>query len=130
MGAAIQGDASASPAKRAYVRKAPAPEPEDTMTVAEVAGALDVPDGILTLWRDMGRGPPFVRQGREVAYSRRGFERWLADRRAFRSAEEPEDPTADDTGAGLDMSAFAPETDPALVAWLRKSSTAGKATRH
>ena len=50
---------------------------QQMMTPDEVADLLQVPLATLYGWRYKGTGPPSVRIGRHLRYSRTDVERWL-----------------------------------------------------
>jgi hypothetical protein len=50
---------------------------ERLLTPAEVAGLLGVPVNSLKMWRYRRTGPPWLKLGRHIRYSRRDVEHWL-----------------------------------------------------
>jgi len=59
----------------------------DQMTPYEAATYLSLDEGTLERWRFHERyGPPFVRVGRRVVYSRKGLEKWVAEQNISGSA--------------------------------------------
>jgi excisionase family DNA binding protein len=50
---------------------------ERLLTIAELAGYLNVPIGTLYQWRHKGFGPVGMRVGGHVRYRRRDVEKWL-----------------------------------------------------
>lgn len=56
---------------------------EDLLEPHTVGDALKVSLGTLRLWRATGRGPAFVKVGRQVRYRPSAVEAWLA------AAEQP-----------------------------------------
>ena len=51
---------------------------EDYMTPAELAIELDLALQTLAHWRSQKKGPPYVKVGQQILYSRDGVRRWLA----------------------------------------------------
>lgn len=41
-------------------------------------------------WRSAGSGPPFIKIGRHVRYSRRDLDEWMAAARVLNTAEVPQ----------------------------------------
>ena len=54
---------------------------DELLTPAEVATWLQVPLSTLRIWRHRREGPPAVKVGRLLRYSRRDLETWLESRR-------------------------------------------------
>jgi excisionase family DNA binding protein len=54
---------------------------DELLTPAEVATWLQVPLSTLRIWRHRREGPPVVKVGRLLRYSRRDLETWLESRR-------------------------------------------------
>jgi hypothetical protein len=50
----------------------------DLMTPSEMEAELKLSASTLAQWRWLKKGPPWVKVGRHVRYSRRGYEKWLA----------------------------------------------------
>jgi excisionase family DNA binding protein len=46
----------------------------------EVSAALKIPIPTLYMWRHRRSGPPAIRVGRHLRYSRRALEQWLEER--------------------------------------------------
>jgi excisionase family DNA binding protein len=49
------------------------------LTPPEVASYLQVSEKTLANWRYLGRGPAFVKVGRDIRYRESELERWLTD---------------------------------------------------
>jgi excisionase family DNA binding protein len=55
-------------------------EPDQLLTVEQLAGLLQVPQQTIYAWRSRGEGPPGMKVGRHVRYRRRDVEAWLDSR--------------------------------------------------
>jgi hypothetical protein len=53
--------------------------PPDLLKPQEVAPRCQVSIYTLARWRARGIGPPFLKHGRVIRYSRIGLDRWLED---------------------------------------------------
>jgi excisionase family DNA binding protein len=54
-------------------------EPEQLLTVDQVAEMLQVPKATLYGWRYHHQGPPGIKVGRYVRYRRQAVDKWLID---------------------------------------------------
>ena len=61
---------------------------DDLMTSAELAAVIAVTEGTLRNWRYLGDGPPYLKIGGRVWYSRSAIDAWL-DEQSVSSAVEP-----------------------------------------
>ena len=66
--------------------KSEAPAP-DLMDTDQTAGYLRVSTSSLNQWRSNGNGPPFMKVGTLVRYSRADLDAWLASRRRTSTAD-------------------------------------------
>ena len=57
-------------------------EPDDVLTVQQVARLLCVRSSLLYLWRNRGEGPVSFKSKHRVLYKREDVERWIEARRA------------------------------------------------
>lgn len=53
----------------------------DLMAQDEAAAYVARPVRTLEQWRHRGEGPPYIKRGRSVRYSRRDLDAWLAEGR-------------------------------------------------
>jgi hypothetical protein len=56
-------------------------DPADLVAAPETAKELHVQENTLATWRMMGKGPAFVKLGRQVFYHRTDIAKWLAGQR-------------------------------------------------
>lgn len=54
-------------------------QPEDTLTVEEVAEMCGVQPTTMRFWRHQNRGPVSVKVGRRLVYRRSDVEQWLSE---------------------------------------------------
>ena len=54
--------------------------PNELITPEQVATELQVKTGTLAAWRNLGRGPKFLKVGRRIMYCRDDLAAWLGTR--------------------------------------------------
>ena len=60
----------------------PHPEPDEFLTIGELAARLRKPVNTLYRWNSRNEGPAYLRVGRTVLYRRTDVEKWLQSRYA------------------------------------------------